>query len=113
MFNSHALPIPRVQTLPTYDHSQIILHRLHGCSNAELIQLIVTIYDGIPEPFEVFYCHTSPTEEELHFFIERTQRFSRHYIMIEVNKLPFHLQEVDSSVVSLVYIHVVTVVPSL
>eukprot|EP00731_Ephydatia_muelleri_P036542 Em0275g1a len=93
LFLSRVLPIPRVRTLPRSEGSHVVLHRLHGCSNAELIQLIFTIYDGIPEPFEVFYCQNLPTQNELDLFLERALRFPRQYIMLEVNKLPYHLQE--------------------
>lgn len=98
LFLSRVLPIPRVRTLPRSEGSHVVLHRLHGCSNAELIQLIFTIYDGIPEPFEVFYCQNLPTQNELDLFLERALRFPRQYIMLEVNKLPYHLQEVSNAI---------------
>ena len=98
LFLSRVLPIPRVRTLPRSEGSHVVLHRLHGCSNAELIQLIFTIYDGIPEPFEVFYCQNLPTQNELDLFLERALRFPRQYVMLEVNKLPYHLQEVSNAI---------------
>ena len=95
IFLSHVLPASRVQTLPRSEGSHVVLHKLHGCSNAELIQLIITIYDGVPEPFEVFHCQNVPMQKNLDLFLERARRFPRQYVMVEVNKLPYHLQEVN------------------
>lgn len=101
LFLFHVLPTSRVQTLARSEGSHVVLHRLHGCSNAELIQLIITIYDGIPEPFEVFYCQNVPTQKELDLFLERARRFPRQYVMLEVNKLPYPLQEVSDVITSI------------
>ena len=71
-----------------------LLHYCPGYSQAQLIQLIVSIYDGVPEAFEVFRCHPSSTKEELSLFLERLAKHPLQYLILGVNLLPFKLQEV-------------------
>lgn len=74
------------------------LHHCLGYSHVQLIRLITELYEGVPEPFEVFRCSSRTTQEELHLFIERLRHHSLTYLILEVNKLPFKLQEVRSDV---------------
>ena len=71
-----------------------LLHYCPGYSQTQLIQLIVSIYDGVPEAFEVFRCHPSSTKEELSLFLERLAKHPLQYLILGVNLLPFKLQEV-------------------
>ena len=71
-----------------------LLHYCPRYSQAQLIQLIVSIYDGVPETFEVFRCHPSSTKEELSLFLMRVAKHRLKYLILDVNRLPFILQEV-------------------
>ena len=71
-----------------------LLHYCPGYSQAQLIRLVVSIYGGVPETFEVFRCHPSSTKEELSLFLKRMVKHRLQYLILEVNRLPFILQEV-------------------
>ena len=70
------------------------LHYAPGYTQSQLLRLITEIYDGVPESFEVFYCHPLTTQEELKMFMERVKYHPLPYLILQVNKLPFNLQEV-------------------
>ena len=78
----------------TSDANQF-LHHAPKYSQSQLLRLIVSIYGGVPESFEVFRCRASTTQEELSLFLERVERRPLRYLILEVNKLPFRLQEVS------------------
>ncbi len=68
---------------------------LYNCQNLkmyELTEVIVDIYRGLPQPFEVFRCHQETTEEELQLFIERIIKHPRQYAIVQASRLPFKLQ---------------------
>ena len=99
VFTKHSLPnrcVSRSHSLsqPFSPEVSQLLHYCPGYSQAQLIQLIVSIYDGIPEAFEVFRCHHSSTKEELSLFLERLAKHPLRYLILGVNLLPFKLQEV-------------------
>ena len=103
VFNNHSLPKrcgeglsrPRsVSRLSFSPEPSQLLHHCPGYSQAQLIRLIVSIYDGVPEAFEVFHCRPSSTEEELGLFLKRAAKHPLQYLVLEVNRLPFRLQEV-------------------
>lgn len=103
VFNNHSLPKrcgeglsrPRsVSRLSFSPEPSQLLHYCPGYSQAQLIRLIVSIYDGVPEAFEVFHCRPSSTEEELGLFLKRAAKHPLQYLVLEVNRLPFKLQEV-------------------
>jgi hypothetical protein len=54
------------------------------------------VFGGVPEPFEVFHCRPTVTEEELRLFLnpKRATKHPFQYLILEVNKLPYQLQEV-------------------
>ena len=70
------------------------LHYAPRYTQSQLLRLIAEIYDGVPESFEVFYCHPLTTQEELKMFMERIEYHPLPYLLLQVNKLPFNLQEV-------------------
>ena len=70
------------------------LHYAPGYTQSQLLRLVTEIYDGVPESFEVFYCHPLTTQEELKMFMERVKYHPLPYLVLQVNKLPFNLQEV-------------------
>ena len=71
-----------------------VLHSALGFTQGELIGLILRIYGGPPEPFELLHCTGSTTEDDVKLFMKRIHQHSRQYLVLEVNHLPFQLQEV-------------------
>ena len=69
---------------------------LYSCSNSRLdfLTLILNIFSGIPEAYQVLHCKANTTEEELTRFLKRVEKHSGHYLMLDINMLPFKLQEV-------------------
>ena len=65
-------------------------HSVYVCVS----QVIVGIYDGVPESFEVFHCSPCSTEEELKLFLSRTGKHPLKFLVLQVNRLPYKLQEV-------------------
>ena len=74
--------------------SNQFLHHAPKYRQSQLVRLIINIYGGVPESFEVFQCRGSSTKEELSLFMERVERRPLRYLILEVNQLPFGLQEV-------------------
>ena len=68
-----------------------------GFTQSQLLQLIISIYGGVPEAFEVYHCRPTSTEEELRMFMNPRRATKRpfQYLILEVNKLPYRLQEVS------------------
>ena len=71
-----------------------LLHFCPGYTQDGLIRVIVGLYSGVPESFEVFHCRSNTTEGELNLFLKRAAKFPLQYLILEVNKLPYKLQEV-------------------
>ena len=89
------LPRRCLKTQPYLNsHLSNVLHSAIGYSQSMLIGLIITIYKGSPEAFEILHCKSTTTEQDLKLFIKRMLRHPRQYLILEVNKLPFQLQEV-------------------
>lgn len=96
VFNNHSLPKRCGENVFQHfspDPTQL-LHYCPRYSQFQLIRLIVSIYNGVPEAFEVFHCHPSSTEEEICLFLKRVAKHPLQYLILEVNRLPFRLQEV-------------------
>ena len=74
------------------------LHYAPKYRQSQLVWLIISIYSGVPESFEVFHCRPTSTEEELSLFLERVAKQPLRYLVLEVNKLPFRLQEVNNNI---------------
>ena len=96
VFNNHSLPNRCGENISQHSSSDPtqLLHYCPKYSQLQLICLIVSIYNGVPEPFEVFHCHPSSTEEDIHLFLKRVAKHPLQYLVLEVNLLPFRLQEV-------------------
>ena len=97
LFKDHQLPQRSRQKAP--GSSQLANLFLHSCpeyDQKQLVQLIVNIYKGVPESFEVFHCRPNSTEEQLSLFLKRAESNIRRYLVLEVNKLPLKLQEVNN-----------------
>ena len=87
----------RRRNAPSVIYHQIqSIHRLHGCTQSELLVLIQRIYkfDFPIESFQLLHCNTDTTFEELSLFLDRTTIFLEPiYVLIEVNKMHNLLQE--------------------
>ena len=71
------------------------LHYAPGYTHSQILRLICELYEGVPECFEVFRCRPTTTHEELNLFMERVRHHPLSYLILQVNKLPFKLQEVS------------------
>ncbi len=81
--------------MPKLDELPHVLHKAPGYNQNQLIRLIVEIYGGPPEAFEVLHCRPTTSEQDLKLFIKRISKHpSRMYLILEVNSLPYQLQEV-------------------
>ena len=72
------------------------LHYGPSYAPSQLMRMIVEIFRGVPEGFAVFHCRPTTSAEELNLFIERMRHHSLPYLVLQVNRLPFKLQEVDT-----------------
>ena len=74
--------------------SSTVLHSCHGLSNVQLVSLIINCYNGVPESFQLFRCHSYTTEDELMLFLNRASQYAFQYMIVGVEELPYQLQEV-------------------
>ena len=84
----------QISSQPEYKFVNV-LHSALGFTQGELVGLVLRIYGGPPEPFELLHCNCSTTENEIRLFMKRVHQHPRCYLVIEVNHLPFQLQEVS------------------
>ena len=75
--------------------SPAILHSCHGLSRGQLMSLIINCYNGVPESFQLFRCHSTTSEDELNLFLKRVSIHPFQYMIVGVEKLPYQLQEVQ------------------
>ena len=87
------LSIPRhIRSVSTY-----FAQPLYFCptySQTDFLCLILNLFSGIPESYQVLRCQATTTEEELSLFLKRVEKHHAHYLMLDVNKLSFKQQEV-------------------
>lgn len=105
LFQDHVLPrrcsVKDSMSLPRHLRS-ITSHfaqPLYSCptySQMDFLCLILNLFSGVPEAYQVLRCQPSTTEEELSLFLKRVGHHHSHYLMLGVNRLPFKLQEVRS-----------------
>lgn len=105
--STNSLKRRRASSAFTHTMSQQSTHILHSCKNftpSQLLRTIIGVFGGVPEPFEVFHCRPTVTEEELRLFLNpaRATKHPFQYLILEVNKLPYQLQEVSGVVVGVV-----------
>ncbi len=76
----------------------VIAQPLYFCpeySQVDFLCFTLTIFSGVlPEAYQVLRCKATTTEEELGLFLKRADHSLTHYLMLNVNMLPFKLQEV-------------------
>ena len=68
---------------------------LHSCSDRNIVPTILNIFDGVPHPFQIFRCHSLTTEEELSLFLQQAGKHTCQHLILEINRLPFQVQEVN------------------
>lgn len=71
---------------------------LYSCphyTQKDFLCLILRIFSGVPESYQVLRCQASTTEEELSIFLKRAENCHGQYLMLNINTLPFKLQEVS------------------
>ncbi len=72
-----------------------VLHRAPKYNQNQLIRLVIGIYGGPPQAFQLLRCHSTTSEQDLRLFIKRILKHPGHqYVCLEVNCLPHQLQEV-------------------
>lgn len=52
-----------------------MVHFVPNYDNGQLLRLIIQLYNGIPESYEVFHCNEDSTEENLKLFLNRVSKF--------------------------------------
>lgn len=63
-------------------------------SKMEFLCLILKVFSGVPRSYQLMRCNENTTEDELRLFLKRLEKYQAHYLIFDVNKLPFKLQEV-------------------
>ena len=98
---SEMLPKYGLRSRPRAIHNvpQSVLYACTDCTQYQLISLIVSIYRGAPEVYEILHCQPSTSREELSRFINPGRHTVQKkqpsiYLFLEVNLLPCELQEV-------------------
>ena len=64
-------------------------------TQSQLLRLILSVYDGLPDPFQLFRCSSSTQEMDLRIFMKRVILFPGRYLIVFVNYLSYPLQEVS------------------
>ena len=92
-----ALLLP--QRYPPFKLPQSDASTLHMCfdfTQTQIIRQLFSIYQGLPEAFEILHCTSRTTEQDIHLFTKRVlnSHSARKYVVLDLDNLPFHLQEV-------------------
>ena len=74
-----------------------VVHLAYGFNLDQLLKLILKIYDGFPESYEVLRCTRKTSKDDIRLFIERITRFPiserRQFTFVQVEELGIELQE--------------------
>ncbi len=85
----------RYQMLTSSSPISSTFHSAPGFTQGQLIRLILEVYGGSPNAFQVLRCTPVTVEQDLRLFMKRaTQHPMCQYLVLGVNTLPFQLQEV-------------------
>ena len=90
-----ALPVRYSKEYASLSQANNVLYNATGCTESELVGLILGLYGGPPEAFEFLQCKPTTTEQELRLLMKRAIQHPRLYLLAEVNNLPYQLQEVN------------------
>ena len=85
----------RAGVVMTFSNRSQVLHLCHGYSHDYLIRMLLSIYKGFPESYQVLICRPCLSEEDIHLFLKRILNFPSLYVVLQVNSLPIRLQEVS------------------
>ena len=90
--------IPLHNNVPTAPHvNKFTLHAVHNSTPLQILQLILTVFDGVPNSFQIFQCTSNTTEQQLDIFFDRAFHWNDlWYLLLGVNYLHNELQEVLS-----------------
>ena len=98
LLKEHSIFSPDLMSMPRHHVSSTICNQpLYFCSsysNANCLRFILEIFSKIPEAYQVLRCQTTTSEEELELFLKRALTQPNYYLLLDINKLPFKLQEV-------------------
>ena len=83
--------------VPALPHvNKFTLHAVHDFTPLQMLQLILTVFDGVPNSFQIFQCTSNTTEQQLDIFFDRALHWSDiRYLLLGVNYLHNELQEVQ------------------
>ena len=97
-----------------------MVHVACSCSPDQVFRLLLHIYGGLPESFEMMRCSSATSTEELELFLQRTIMIQyRTYVLVNVNQLNTALQErilrfqLDSSTSQSIRMHYIMTGPSI
>jgi hypothetical protein len=73
-----------------------ILHIAKGFSQSNIMKLMLSIGNCLPEYYDVLYCQSTTTTQDLKMFAKRCCEFGieRQFYFLEINKLHYEQQEV-------------------
>jgi hypothetical protein len=73
-----------------------ILHIATDFSQSDTIKLMLRIGCCLPESYDVLYCQSETTTQDLQLFTERCCQFGheRQFYFLEINRLQYEQQEV-------------------
>ena len=63
-------------------------------SQSNLVSFILDHFNSIPAAYHIMRCNGSTTKEDLSLFLKRVEMQPNKYMMLNVDLLPFKLQEV-------------------
>ena len=76
-------------------NSKFTLHSVHNLNPLQMLQLIFTVFDGVPNSFQILQCSPNTTKQHLDIFFDRAFHWSDlKYLLLGVNYLHNELQEV-------------------
>jgi hypothetical protein len=73
-----------------------ILHIAIDFSQSDIMKLLLSIGHCLPESYDVLYCQSETTTQDLELFSKRCCQFGqeRQFFFLEINKLHYGQQEV-------------------
>ena len=81
-----------------------ILHIAMEFTQSDIMKLLLTICECVPENYDIFFCGPHTTTQDLNLFINRCREFGccsssssskwREFYFLEINKLLYEHQEV-------------------
>ena len=94
--------------VPAMPHmNKFTLHAVHDFTPLQMLQLILTVFDGVPNSFQIFQCTPNTTEQQLDIFFDRAFHWNDlWYLLLGVNYLRNELQEVYLHLLS-IYSHII------